>query len=186
MSSLEGDSQPTLEQQAALGSRTAFSSLVEPHLGRLIALATRMLGSRHQGEEAVQDGLASVWLARNRLDPDQTIGPYLTTAVLNKCRDQLRKQKAKRFFGIGASEDALSIADDEPNPEEVAVKREELRQIQAEIERLPIRLREALVLVTIDDRSQAEAASLLGVSEKAIETRVYRARQRLREKLEKF
>jgi RNA polymerase sigma-70 factor (ECF subfamily) len=40
--------------------------------------------------------------------------------------------------------------------------------------------------VSIDGRSQAEAASLLGVSEKAIETRVYRARQRLREKFEKF
>mgnify|MGYP003547813296 FL=1 len=58
--------------------------------------------------------------------------------------------------------------------------------LRAEIERLPVRLREALVLVSIDGRSQAEAASLLGVSEKAIETRVYRARQRLREKFEKF
>jgi len=94
-------------------------------------------------------------------------------------------QKAKRFFGIGIGEDTLSIADDKPDPEEVAVKREELRQLQAEIERLPIRLREALVLVTIDGRSQAEAASLLDVSEKAIETRVYRARQRLREKFER-
>jgi len=183
--STEVDSQTTLEQQTALGSRTAFGKLVEPQLGRLIALATRMMGSRHQGEDAVQDGLASVWLARHRLDPDRPIGPYLTTAVLNKCRDRLRMQKAKRFFGIGIGEDTLSIADDKPDPEEVAVKREELRQLQAEIERLPIRLREALVLVTIDGRSQAEAASLLDVSEKAIETRVYRARQRLREKFER-
>ena len=55
-----------------------------------------------------------------------------------------------------------------------------------EIERLPIRLREALILVSIDGRSQAEAAELLGVSEKAIETRIYRARQKLRDRLENF
>ena len=52
------------------------------------------------------------------------------------------------------------------------------------IERLPVKLREALVLVTIDGRSQREAAELLGVTEKTIETRIYRARQRLREKLD--
>ena len=55
-----------------------------------------------------------------------------------------------------------------------------------QIERLPIRLREALILVSIDGRSQAEAAELLGVSEKAIETRIYRARQKLRDRLENF
>jgi len=186
MSSTEGNSSPTLEQQAAQGSRIAFSSLVEPHLGRLMALATRMLGAQHLAEDAVQDGLASVWLARHRLDQQRPIGPYLTTAVLNKCRDRLRKQKAKRLIGLGGSDELMSIADDKPGPEEVAVKREELRQLQDEIERLPIRLREALVLVTIDGRSQAEAASLLGVSEKAIETRVYRARRRLREKFDQF
>ncbi len=55
-----------------------------------------------------------------------------------------------------------------------------------QIERLPIRLSEALILVSIDGRSQAEAAELLGVSEKAIETRIYRARQKLRDRLENF
>ena len=57
---------------------------------------------------------------------------------------------------------------------------------QAEIARMPVRLREALMLVTIEGRSQAEAADLLGTTEKAIETRVYRARNRLKERFEKL
>ncbi len=106
--------------------------------------------------------------------------------VLNKCRDRLRTRKAKRYFGLVSADDAALVADESPDPENRAAARQELSLLRAEIERLPVRLREALVLVSIDGRSQAEAASLLGVSEKAIETRVYRARQRLREKFEKF
>lgn len=186
MSLHRGDHEPGLILKAAEGSREAFSALVEPHIGRLLTLATRMLGSQPQGEDAVQDGLASVWVSRHRLDPERPVAPYLTTVVLNKCRDRLRTRKAKRFLGLGPVDDAVLVADESPDPENRAAARQELNLLRAEIERLPIRLREALVLVSIDGRSQAEAASLLGVSEKAIETRVYRARQRLREKFDQF
>ena len=134
----------------------------------------------------MQDALASVWLARLRLQPDRPIGPFLTTVTLNKCRDRLRKRKTARFFGLHDGSDALELPDDSPDPECTAASRQELGLLRAEIEKLPIRLREALVLVAIDGRSQAESAALLGVSEKAIETRVYRARKRLRERLENF
>ena len=49
-----------------------------------------------------------------------------------------------------------------------------------------MRLQEALVLVTVEGYSQAEAAELLGTTEKAVETRIYRARNRLKERFEKF
>jgi len=111
---------------------------------------------------------------------------FLTTVVLNKCRDRLRKRKTARFFGLGAESETLAIVDDSPDPQEIAMQRQELRMLLEQIERLPIRLREALILVSIDGRSQAEAAELLGVSEKAIETRIYRARQKLRDRLENF
>ena len=78
----------------------------------------------------------------------------------------------------------IIASDDSPGPEDAARDRRELARVQSEIERLPVRLREALVLVAIDGRSQREAAELLGVSEKTIETRIYRARNRLRESLE--
>ena len=112
--------------------------------------------------------------------------PYLTTVVLNRCRDRLRRRKVAGFFGLSGDDELHSIADDLPGPEALAVSREELNLVQAEIARMPVRLREALVLVTIEGRSQAEAADLLGTTEKAIETRVYRARNRLKERFEKL
>ena len=145
-----------------------------------------MLSSPSQAEDVVQDSLASVWLTRHRLDADKPVGPYLTTVVLNRCRDRLRRRKIAGFFGFSEDEGHDAIADDVPSPEVLAASREELKLVQSEIARMPVRLREALVLVSIEGRSQAEAAELLGTTEKAIETRVYRARNRLKKRFEKF
>jgi RNA polymerase sigma factor (sigma-70 family) len=73
-----------------------------------------------------------------------------------------------------------------PKEDRRFLRREQLRLVEAEIRQLPIRLREALVLVSVEGRSQAEAAALLGTTEKAIETRIYRARNRLRERVKNF
>lgn len=151
---------------------------------RLLSLARRMLGSGDEAEDALQSALASTWIARAKLDPSKPIAAYLTTVTLNKCRDRLRRRKAARLLGLGAFDPNMPVASDAPDAESEIVDRQTLGQVSREIERLPIRLREALILVTIDGRSQREAAELLGVTEKTIETRVYRARQRLREKLD--
>jgi len=165
------------------GDRSAFALLVEAQIGRLIALATNMLASASEAQDCIQTVLASVWMTRERLDPERPIAPYLTTITLNKCRDRLRRRKAAQFLRMGnAAEDRYAV-DSAPSPETIAGDRRLMAQVQAEIERLPVNLREALVLVCVDGRSQREAAALIGVSEKTIETRVYRARQKLRKRL---
>lgn len=165
------------------GERRAFDRLVEPHAPRLLALARRLLASTPEAEEAVQNALASVWINRRRLEAGRPVSGYLTTITLNKCRDRLRRRRAANFLGFGHGMEEAIAPDDAPDPESAAADREDLSRVRQAIERLPVRLREALVLVTIDGRSQREAADLLGVTEKTVETRIYRARNRLREKL---
>jgi len=87
------------------------------------------------------------------------------------------------FLGFGRHVDDELIGSGSPSPEAEAVGKDELQKTQAAIAGLPLRLREALILVAIDGRSQREAAELLNVSEKAVETRIYRARRILKEKL---
>ncbi|OCC22949.1 RNA polymerase [Croceicoccus estronivorus] len=172
-----------LVEEVIAGNRKAFDRLVQQQIPRLLALATRMLGSTAEAEDAVQNALASTWLARHRLSPDKPITALLTTSTLNKCRDRMRRRKAARFLGFGADFDQDHAADPAPGPEAIALDRQALSRVRAEIERLPIRLREALVLVALDGRSHREAGTLLGVTEKTIETRIYRARKRIRDRL---
>lgn len=173
-------------EKVVAGDRQAFAELVAPLLPRLLGTAVRMVGSRSEAEDAVQDALASVWIARNRIDARKPLLPYLTTITLNKCRDRLRRRRSAALFGFGSAEDFDFIATEAPSPETQSFDRQQLQRAYRAIQRLPIRLREALILVTIDGQSQREAGELLGVTEKTIETRIHRARKLLREGLEKI
>lgn len=184
MRGLDTTGEADLIAQVRAGHRAAFGPLVEPHIARLLGLARRMLGDGADAEDAVQNALASTWIARARLDPDKPVVAYLTTVTLNKCRDRLRRRKVRRMLGLRTLESDLLVADDQPGIEIELSDRQALERTWLAIERLPVLLREALVLVAVDGRSQREVADLLGVSEKAVETRLYRARQKLREKLD--
>ena len=74
---------------------------------------------------------------------------------------------------------ATIIADAAPDPEQAAQSQRELARINAAIAALPASLKDVLLLRTIEAMSQADTAALLGLSEKAVETRLYRARAKL-------
>ena len=171
---------------AKTGDRKAFDSLIALHAPRLLSVASRMLASETEAEDAVQNALASAWLALHRFDDDRPIGPWLTTITVNKCRDALRSQRWNRLFLNYDDERPVSLADPGSDPERQIADRQLLVIARQEIARLPQRLKEPFVLVTFDGRSQAEAAEILGITEKAVETRIYRARNRLREKIGKI
>ncbi|WP_227819680.1 RNA polymerase sigma factor [Aurantiacibacter atlanticus] len=109
--------------------------------------------------------------------------PFLTTITLNKCRDKLRRRKAAQFLGFGKDSMPELASDPSPSPETETVDRQLLQKTHTEIQRLPVRLREALILVAFDGRSQSEVADIMGVSEKAVESLLYRARKALKEKV---
>jgi RNA polymerase sigma-70 factor (ECF subfamily) len=75
---------------------------------------------------------------------------------------------------------------DEPSPGEQTAAAERAMIVRTEVSRLPEDLREAIVLCEWEDRSMAEAAAILGTSPKAIESRLYRARKLLRERLKNW
>ncbi|WP_374406185.1 RNA polymerase sigma factor [Pelagerythrobacter sp.] len=179
------ETEAELIRRTIAGDRLAFAGLARSLIPRLLATAGRMLGNRAEAQDAVQDALASAWVARERLDAARPILPMLTTITLNKCRDRLRRRKVAEAFRLGAGPSCDLAGDEAPSPERAAGDRDALERTRQAIGRLPIRLREALVLVAIDGHSQREAAELLNVSEKTVETRIYRARRILREEIGK-
>lgn len=176
----------TLVAQAYSGKRQAFDELMRRHEPRMTNLARRTMGNNADAEDAVQEAMAAAWFKLGQFDRSLPFGPWITRIVLNKCRDQLRKRKVMKLFDFGSDNEVEQVATDSPDQHESAEAAQSLKFVQKEISNLPTRLREALILVTFDGQSQADAATILGTTEKAIETRIYRARNRLREKLEKF
>ena len=173
--------------EAAKGSKAAFNRVMNEQAPRLQNIALRMMGNSSDAEDAVQEALAAAWFKLASFDLSRPISPWLTRITLNKCRDLLRKRRIRQFFEFHSDNEAgMMIADDAPDPSAELQARQALYVMQKEITRLPATLREPFVLVTFGENSQAEAAHILGISEKAVETRIYRARHHLREIAEKF
>ena len=78
-----------------------------------------------------------------------------------------------------------AFADDAPLPDQAIGAEQQLAQAMKAIAALPSSLKDTLILRTIDEKSEAETAEILGISQKAVETRLYRARARLSEILKK-
>lgn len=88
-----------------------------------------------------------------------------------------------QFFSIDDEDSGFDFTDAAPDPETIAQSNQAVRHINQSLESLPHKLKTALILFALEDRTQDECAELLGVTAKTVETRVYRARKLLEEKI---
>lgn len=166
----------------ALGNRqAAFRELLARHREPVFRFVRANVGDSDEALDVTQEVFVSAFAALKRYDTARPFAAWLRRIALNKCRDWARRRRVRSFFTRAAPlEEAFAVRDESPPVDVQAADRVELGRIAAAIALLPTRQREVLVLRTVEALSQAEAAELLGVSEKTIETRLYRARTRLR------
>jgi len=177
-----------LVARARAGEDRAFSELLRRHKPALYGFVRRYVGDGDAAAEVVQETFIAAWRALARYDAHRSLKVWLRAIALNKCRDRARRLAVRRFI-LGEKDDQSAEAQAQPDPapageaQLVAVQRRAL--IQKAIDQLPAKLKEPLLLTYFDELSQQEAADVLGVSTKTIETRVYRARKRLAELIDR-
>jgi len=171
-----------LMARVATGDAAAFAVLAARHIGRAHAVAARMLPTREDAEEVVQDALSRVWRHAARFDAGRSaFGTWFYRIVANGCLDRLRRKAALRKAG-GTIEldDAPEIADDRVSAEAGLVAADRMREVRAAVAALPDRQRLAVVLCYFEDMPQADAARVMGMNLKAVEALLFRARQSLK------
>lgn len=163
------------------GRQPAFAEIMRRHRPSIFRLVRACVGGGDEALDLVQETFVAAHQALARYDGDRSMRAWLSTIAINKCRDWGRKRTVRRFLTfagrIGA--EAEAIADGQPAADDAASDRQELDRVTRAIARLPHSLKEPLVLRTIEGLSQAETAAVLSISEKAVETRLHRARTKL-------
>ena len=180
-------SDAALARLAAAGDDRAFGVLVQRHKEALYRLLRRYTGDREEAYEAVHEAFIAAWSALRRYDYNRPFGAWLRTIAINKARDRGRRMVVRRlFFGSRVLDDteALAAADPRPAADQTLIDEQVSERLGAMIGQLPPRLKEALLLTAFEGLSQQEAAAILGISVKAVETRAYRARKLLAERLD--
>jgi RNA polymerase sigma factor (sigma-70 family) len=175
-----------LARLAADGDDRAYAELVRRHQDALYRLLRRYLGSPEEAQEAAHEAFVSAWSALSHYDPQRPFGAWLRTIAINKARDRGRRLAVRRFFFRYDAPEAAGAhnhRDPSPHSEDVLIQQQDLAALDRAIAQLPPNLKAPLLLTAIEGRSQKEAGEILGLSVKSVETRVYRARKILAERL---
>lgn len=178
----EGEEDAVLMRLVAGGDRAAFGRLVRRHLPGTVRLAARVLGNAAAAEDAAQEAFVRVWKHAARFEDPGARGALFTTwlyrIVVNLCIDEKRKAR------FSALDDVPEPLDARPDAEGEMQGKERAARVQAALAALPERQRTALVLCFYEELSNREAAEIMGVGVKALESLLVRARRTLREELE--
>jgi RNA polymerase sigma-70 factor (ECF subfamily) len=158
------------------GSQEAFSVLVQRHTERFYRLAYRYLQSKETAEDVVQDAFVKWQAERNN-----KFTTWFYRVVVNLCLDW---QKKKKPLELGDQE--LSIADDRDTPDSAMIHAQEQKILEKEIAALPERQRTALNLCFDEGLSNHEAAEVMGLKLKALQSLVMRAKTTLKERLKNY
>lgn len=186
----EQDSQDM--ERLASGNDAALNALMERHAGKLFRYLVRSLQNEEDAADLAQETFVKVYQNRTRFDRSQKFSTWLYVIASNLVRDRYRWRSRHPRISIDAECDATGRSFQETLPQQGQLPNESLEEeeravaVRLAVAALPEELRTPLILAEYEERSQSEIGAILGCTAKAVETRIYRARQRLRESLGKF
>jgi RNA polymerase sigma-70 factor (ECF subfamily) len=155
-------------------TQAAFDRLVADHGPALYRMAYRMIGDRHEAEDIVQETYRSAWTSRNGYQSGRSERAWLASILRRRVVDRWRRHTLPGPAG-GDFAPEVEVASVDP------LANDYTDEMQHSLDRLPLELRESLLLVVVGELTHQEAADLLEVPLGTVLSRVSRARERLRE-----
>ncbi len=169
------------------GDELALNALMLRWKDRVASFLFRMTGHPETAADLAQETFVKLYQARNRYRPEGKFSTYLFGIAANLGRNHARWKRRHPTVSLDETTDGMpalhKIMDRGQSPDEAACTVERLHAVHHAFQGLAADLREAMSLFIYEDMGYAEIASVVGSSPKAVETRIYRARQILKEQL---
>ncbi len=188
----EGDPDRGILERVAEGDVESFGVLVERHQERLIRLCERMLGDPEAARDAAQEVFLKAFRKAGSFRPRGQVYTWLYRIAVNHCLNRLRRRRLVRFLpladagrrrdpdgGGDGSAPALEPPDEAPDAAARLEARERWLRTRRVIDALPPGQRAVLVLAKFEGLSYRRIAETLGITVGAVESRLFRAMQRL-------
>ena len=171
-----------LLQHIRRGGHEAFAILVNRHTNRCYRIAYRLVSNKDDAEDIVQEAFLKLWHKPKLWDPCK--GAKFTTwfhkVVINLCVDHMRKKKP-----LGLQED-MEFADENPGQDALLDNNQRQSLLERFINELPDQQRQALALCFYEGLSNHEAADIVGVTVKALQSSIMRAKTTLKKKVKLY
>ena len=192
--------QKTADDDAALvasctkGDMDAFETLVQKYQKRMFNIAFRMTGSYEDAGEVVQDAFVSAYRGLKNFQGRSKFSTWLTAITVNHSKNRLQQMKARQAREPLSLDDPVrtedgSIAVDPPSKGPSVLDRlearDERKKVQECISALEPEFREVIILRDMQDFSYEEIGSLLKVREGTVKSRLFRAREAVKDCLKR-
>ncbi len=160
------------------GDQEKFALLVDKYQGPIYNLVYRLTGNHSDAEDLAQETFIKAYKSLNNFQTKKKFFSWLYTIALNLTRNHLKKKKPLLVENV---EDLKpdNRQTDKNNPEINLIKHQEAQALESSIQRLPIALREAVILRYYFYLPFEEIARILCISLSGAKMRVYRALEKL-------
>ena len=164
-----------------MGSDNVFAAVALPHLDAAFNLARWLTGSRADAEDVVQEAMvrALTYFPTYRGGSGRA---WILQIVRNTAYGALKARRGERLAGYTGLDEAVAIEevpDPTDDPEKALIMSDDLARIDGLIERLPVELRETLVLRELEELSYREIAQITSAPIGTVMSRLWRARRML-------
>jgi RNA polymerase sigma-70 factor (ECF subfamily) len=183
MSSLESTAAEDVElmRRVQAGDETAFASLMQRWERPVKAVVARLVLNTREAEELAQETFVRLWQHRERYSAGRPLKPWILGIALNLARNRLRWWKRRPTVALEEWTEGPAASTDAAEAGSARLEQAERGAVVRDaIAALPAPLREAIVLFEYEQMSYAEVAEAVGATAKAVETRIARARDKLR------
>lgn len=175
-------------KQVLKGDQNAFEEIVEIYKDKVFQLCYRMLGNRHEAEDAAQETFIRSYLNLESFNLKLKFSTWLYRIATNLCIDRLRKKKPDYYLDAEiAGTEGLNMYSQLPAdtimPEKELESMEVKEQIEHEISKLPEKYRAVIILKYIEELSLNEISEILEMPLGTVKTRIHRGREALRNQL---
>ncbi len=180
---MQPDIERELIRKCRAGDTRFYEPIVRAYESPGLRLALGMMGNRHDAEDALQEAFVKAFRSLDRFDPDRPFGPWFFQILRNQCRDALRSRSSR--FDAEALDERLEErpAGSRASPERRRRKSAAHSMVWRALGRLSDEHREVLVLKELEGFRYAEIATILDIPEGTVASRLYHARDAMKDAL---
>jgi RNA polymerase sigma factor (sigma-70 family) len=170
-----------LVKQFIQGDKSAFETIFKRHSADVAVLANRLLGWPGDIEDIVQDVFLSAFMSLKKFRCECSLKTWLFTITINKCRSYRYKRLLRlKIFSQAAAETPFAQYQ---SGDKSSMDFETFDHVRQAVKALPVKCREPIVLKYLQELSTDEICGILGISNNALQVRLHRARQLLKQHL---
>lgn len=172
------------------GRTELFSTIIDRYQMKVYSTVYNYTHDQEEARDLTQEVFIKVYNNLQSYKSKASFSTWLYRITVNRCIDWTRKKRLQTVSVLRDGEDETdiydTIIDNSWGPEEMLIKQENAESIKAVVDRLPEIYKTAIILYYFEDFSPQEIADITDIPKRTIETRLFRAKNMLKLKLEEF